>query len=146
MAGDKIAYLDSRLYINGEPVPRELAKDLSDFDWLRAADFKESYTTKDDYNLWTETVGDKKFSSMTRKHKSQFADMEPIIIPEGQLFVMGDNRDNSSDSRSWGFLPVENVLGKAMFVWLSCEESLPVVNFLCDPTTLRWRRFFHSIH
>ena len=55
---------------------------------------------------------------------------------------MGDNRDNSNDSRHWGFVPFENFMGKAMFVWLSCEETLPVLNFLCHPGTIRWTRFF----
>ena len=41
----------------------------------------------------------------------------PLTVPAGQLFAMGDNRDNSSDSRVWGFLPVENILGKAAFKW-----------------------------
>lgn len=42
-------------------------------------------------------------------------DLLPVVIPEGQLFVMGDNRNNSNDSHIWGFLPVENVIGHAVF-------------------------------
>ena len=42
-----------------------------------------------------------------------------MIVPEGHLFMMGDNRDHSFDSRAWGFVPLENVLGRSMFVWWS---------------------------
>jgi len=69
-----------------------------------------------------------------------------LEVPPDHLFVMGDNRHNSNDSRFWGFVPMENIIGRAMFVWLSCEETIPFIPFICDPTTLRWRRFGHSIN
>jgi len=45
----------------------------------------------------------------------------PTVVPEGKLFVMGDNRDNSSDSRDWGFVPVSNVIGEPLFVYWSYD-------------------------
>jgi signal peptidase I len=45
----------------------------------------------------------------------------PVVVPHGRLFMMGDNRENSSDSRFWGFLPLENIKGKAMFIYFSTD-------------------------
>ena len=52
---------------------------------------------------------------------SAWEEMGPVVVPEGSLFVMGDNRDNSSDSREWGFVPVRNVIGEPMLVYWSYD-------------------------
>ena len=52
---------------------------------------------------------------------SAMEQMEPLEVPKGALFVMGDNRDNSSDSREWGFVPVKNVIGEPLFVYWSYD-------------------------
>jgi len=58
----------------------------------------------------------------TGAHRSVFG---PVVVPEGNLFMMGDNRDNSQDSRYWGFLPLHMVKGKAMFIYFSVEKWFP---------------------
>jgi signal peptidase I len=79
----------------------------------------------------------------------------PVSVPEGQLFVLGDNRDNSKDSRYWGFLPRDQVKGRALLVYWSYEASREeyhrtgVVDWLRDTAQsfgkTRWNRFFHLI-
>ncbi len=66
-------------------------------------------------------------------------------VPKDQYFMMGDNRDNSSDSRVWGFVPEKYLVGKAWMIWLSCQETLEDARFICDPLKMRWTRIFNFL-
>jgi signal peptidase I len=67
----------------------------------------------------------------------------PVVVPAGSLFVMGDNRDNSQDSRYWGFLPKDNIKGKALMIYWSFDGSEGGLNLF---TQTRWARLLHQIH
>ena len=68
--------------------------------------------------------------------RSQFI----TTVPEGEIFLMGDNRDHSMDSRYWGTLPINRVLGKVSLIWFSCGDSESHSSLLCSPEAIRWDR------
>lgn len=78
-------------------------------------------------------------TNLTRRNKDNYG---PVTVPEGQLFVMGDNRDNSQDSRYWGFLPREKVIGKAWVIYFSWDKYMP---FSKLHKKIRWDRIGNLI-
>lgn len=96
-----------------------------------------------EYRWLEESVGDARYVTLKLDESSSVRG--PYTIGENELFMMGDNRDNSSDSRVWGALPLDHVLGRASMIWLSCEETLRESSRLCNPTTIRWQRLFKTL-
>jgi signal peptidase I len=139
LPGDKIQFDEQgQVLINGEKLKTEdrtLDEQFSKID-LRAegSQLMSRRETLGSYDYWT-LLDPNTFRYTMAEH----------LVPEGKLFLMGDNRDHSRDSRFWGDLPIENLRGRAQFVWLSCEKTLSKVQFICDPRSIRWHRFFHRI-
>lgn len=153
LPGDRIMIENSHVYLNGKPVERVIPEAVRD-DWLllRDEDFPGEVAAggRSLYVHWEERLDHKDYSVLIRKESGGSPNFGPVTVPEREYFVLGDNRDNSRDSRAWEaehrFVPRDYLIGRASFVWLSCETTLPVLTFLCNPLTVRWRRLLHAVN
>jgi signal peptidase I len=122
--GDEVAYLNQKLTINGKELPLKALGEFYDEDSLRyAPQFSEALGSVDHRILVDPkrqpyfSADDKRFPF--RDNCRYSAEGVVCKVPQGHYFMMGDNRDNSLDSRFWGFVPDENIVGRAFFVWMN---------------------------
>ncbi len=122
--GDEIVYSNQQLSVNGQLVPVKPLGDYYDEDSMRYAPHFSEQLGEKPHGL----LVDPKRASIYRPMDSfvKFRDncrytAEGVSckVPEGHYFMMGDNRDNSQDSRFWGFVPDQNIVGRAFFVWMN---------------------------
>ena len=115
--GDEIEVRNKRLYVNGSEVK---AEEYSEKESIEIKDIidPEKYSLKD-LTLFKETLSGAEHTIMLDGTNYYTTEFQKIKVPEGKYFVMGDNRDHSSDSRFWNFVPMENVKGQAVVIWLS---------------------------
>ncbi len=134
LPGDEVNIEGRDVYINGEKIKQVYEGNYKYFE-------QGTEVTTDKYiDTLSENIFDviyKKSSINTTKGKTNF----PITIPEGNIFVLGDNRDNSYDSRFWGFVPIESISGKAFLIHWSWNFDND--NIL---SKVRWKRIFSSIN
>lgn len=145
IGGDEISVAgDGQVAVNGTPVPRrelreeEAAKVFETWEPTQREEALQRYVVAE------ENPDRGPHLTLTEKEGAP-AEARVFEIEPGHVFLMGDNRDHSSDSRVWGALPTDRLLGRASSIWLSCEDSLADSNQLCDPGRLRWSRIFTRI-
>ncbi|CAO1662881.1 signal peptidase I [Halomonas sp. NYA30] len=110
MPGDRIRYEGKQLFINGEAVAKEL--------------IEEGPEGSPQQLLLAERLGDAEHF-IYNNPRDPGPQMREVEVPEGHYFMMGDNRDHSNDSRYWGFVPEENIVGRAFGVWMHWDGGLP---------------------
>ena len=126
VGGQTVELKDKVVYVDG--VPMDFPPDI-----------------KNDYPLMAKGVPDpdifypEGYTMDTIFNRDNFG---PITVPENHLFMMGDNRGNSEDSRFWGFVPRENVVGEALIIYWSWEYGVPLYKFF---TKVRWSRIANLI-
>jgi len=142
LPGDRIQMIDGLLHINGMAVKREQAEDYVDDEGPRPVHVKR----------WHETLPNGvSYYTLDRIEHSEYDTTEPYIVPSGHYFMMGDNRDNSLDSRvapgngGVGFVPYENIIGPAEMIFFSIGDGGSAWQVWRWPWSLRWSRLFKIV-
>lgn len=132
LPGDRIAIKTKKLFINDleasyQPLSKDVIQDLPGNEYYAA--FEESFSGS---------------AHLVIRNNADEADFfGPVVVPPGHIFVLGDNRDSSDDSRYWGTVPVKNLEGRVIMIWMSFDwlnrwgdERYP---------SIRWERVFQSV-
>ena len=127
LPGDHILYGDKKLYVNGKQMEQS-----PDGQFIYAEDGDPDISSKKLKENLDGVVHDILLSDAPDQMPVDFT------VPPGQYFVMGDNRDRSNDSRYWGTVPEQNIVGKAFLIWFSWDFA--------DGRGIFWKRIGHTIH
>ncbi len=145
--GDRVRLINKHVYVNG--VRQDDA--YATFNWTQRDRFRDNFP---DGGFYGDKISAKWFQQAQR-----LLDDHELIVPEGSFFVLGDNRDDSYDSRYWGFVPDENIVGRPLLIYWSMDRTTPVIagdlpsdrlsslahNVANLVAGLRWRRMLRTV-
>lgn len=176
IAGDSLEIIDNRVYVNGAetPTPENGHVKTPHPDGIRQTTFPPNKLDKngrpffthkygpiripkkgdivqlnqqnfDEWNIFIQREGHK----VNRDYSTIYIDKQAVTsytVERDYCFGIGDNRDNSHDSRFWGFIPYDNVVGSPILVYWSWDTNLPFANFFTKLGTIRWDRILNFIN
>ncbi len=153
LPGDEVIYKDKNIYIKQKCEGNDCKEPVLVHRVANGNYIDNTSTFDESYNVYTETLlnEDGNHQIMINPNAPEYRgyfyrqtgrDFGSWVVPDGQYFALGDNRDNSRDSRFWGFVPREYIKGKAVFVWLSLEFDRDETDFLPSwiPSNIRFDR------
>ncbi len=119
LPGDKVEYKDRQLIINDKALDSKIL-DGEAFDYLKGNEYFEFYS---------ETTPEGGSYPVIYNRDQPSEELGPILVPSGEVFLLGDHRDNSDDSRYWGMVPKKNLDGKVILVWFSSDPHVSKVRW-----------------
>lgn len=132
LPGDRVQITKGRLSINDQPLKYE-----------KTPEANKDNPNPELFDIYQENSEDQNWRVIFQK-QSEDKDFGPLVVPPGEVFLLGDNRDASDDSRYWGTVPMSEVVGKVVLIWLSLDwqkkwggDRYPSV---------RWERVFSTAH
>jgi len=127
LPGEKVEFRDNQVFINDQLLPEhriigdadddQSALDVTEFEERRPEDKWNVYYSKETMDAVKEG------KHLSQRGREFGVAGKPMIVPPNSFFVMGDSRDKSEDSRYWGFVPRDLIVGRAMFVYWSCDRG-----------------------
>lgn len=132
LPGDRVEIKSNRLVVNGTKISYKLIENAED------------NPNSELFDIYLESHVDGSWPVIFLKSTKNPESLGPLIVPPGEVFLLGDNRDASDDSRYWGTVPIDQIFGKVSFIWLSLDWQKKWANHRFP--SVRWERIFTKVH